>query len=128
MDWIQIISLILNAIFASGFMVSVLTIRSERRKRKFEADSVGIKVKAQELDIDIKEEEFNDIRLENMRKKMLEQDMIIADQYSTITSIMKTQSELKIELIRASEERDIAKYNECNVLNCFNRTPPRTER
>lgn len=39
MDWTQIISLILNAVFGGGFLITLVTLRASRKKANAEADA-----------------------------------------------------------------------------------------
>lgn len=50
MDWTQIISLILNLALGGGLIVSLATLKSQKRKGEAEADKAKAEVKTTELD------------------------------------------------------------------------------
>jgi len=60
MDWLQLISLVLNLIFGGGFLVTLVTLRSERKKADAQA-------KASELD---NVEHASEILMDNIVKPL----------------------------------------------------------
>ena len=50
MDWTQIISLVLNLALGGGLIVSLATLKSQKRKGEAEADKANAEVKTTELD------------------------------------------------------------------------------
>lgn len=122
---IQIISLTLNLVLASGFIVTVFTIKAERKKRNADADLAQSNVKLSEIDIDVKNEEFHDARFIKFRDTINAQDKLISELRQRIIDIEQTQLNLRLDLIREQEKRRMAEYNVCMVVTCCKRDPPK---
>ena len=121
----QTVSLILNLVLGGGFIVTIFTIKAERKKRNADAELAQSNVKLSEIDIDIKNEEFHDARFIKFRDTINAQDKLISELRQRIIDIEQTQLNIKLELIKEQDRRRIAEYNVCNVAICCNRNPPK---
>lgn len=96
MDWVSIVSLVLNAIFGGGFLVTIMTLRSERKKANAQA-------KEAELDTI---EKGTEILMNNI-----------------VTPLKKELYEVRKEIKRLRRAIDKAKYcshsADCPVIKCM---------
>lgn len=113
MDWLTILSAILNSVFATGFIVAIATLRSERRKRKAEAGISETDYKKAEIDVAEKEAAVNASRAERAWKRSDKLEDKIDELIKEIDEIQNELIKVKIELAKEKEEKleIMTKYN-----------------
>ena len=103
MDWTQIISLILNLALGSGLIVSLATIKSQKRKGDAEADKAKAEVKTTELDnvqeaVKIWREMAEGLKMELDQSKKNYEDILL--QLESLRKEVKTLNGINTKMVK----------------------------
>lgn len=128
-SWIEIILAALNVIFAGGFILSVATLKSERRKRSAQADKVEIDTQAAQLALERMVDENDRAMFQRVLDESRRSGEALHRAQETINQLMaeRTESILLINTLTrklAIAEQTIIESPRCDILTCCKRMPP----
>ncbi len=117
MDWSTLTSIALNAVFATGFIVTITTLHSERRKRSAEAGISESDLRRAELEIDKLESEADAEHMRAVIRELRQARKLLHDVNAQLTLILEEKFEW---MHRAT----VAEKARCECWECLNRVPP----
>ncbi len=124
MDWFALISLVLNLVLGGGFIVTMVTLRSKRRKEAAEAGKTEIDLRIAEANIDKMLDEAN-------KEQMMQLITELREFRRKVKELLAEKTDLEIRVLQLTRDKLIAetklKQSRCDVLNCPSRIPPQNE-
>lgn len=109
---------VLTAVFGGGWIAQILFLRYEKRKKAAET-------KGAEIDIEEKEDRLRDEKLSKAYDQITSMQAIVDVERNKWMVIARELSDVKRELLREQEARQLAEYDKCTMQGCKNRIPPR---
>lgn len=109
---------ILTATFGGGWLIQLLFMRYEKRKKALE-------VKNAEISVDEKEDIIRDKKLSDAYDTIVNMQEIVNLERNKWTEIARELSGVKRELLKEKEARQLADFDKCTVSGCMDRIPPR---